>query len=105
MLPGVADVLRPPGGVDVSRWGGPAVVGLGLPGRCICACWGIIAAFALSSAFSIGRTRSREKTGRVSIDPTTGCFHVLSISSILLRVALSTTVYASIKVLKMFRPR
>lgn len=57
------------------------------------------------SAFSIGRTRSVEKTGRVSMDPATGCFHVLSISSILLRVPLSTTVYASMKVLNKFRPK
>lgn len=53
----------------------------------------------------MGRIRSGGKTGRVSMDPATGCFHVLSISSILLRVPLSTTVYASMKVLKIFRPR
>jgi hypothetical protein len=39
------------------------------------------------------------------MDPATGDFHVLIISSILLRVLLSTTVYASMKILKMFRPR
>jgi hypothetical protein len=51
-----------------------------------------MAAFAFIRAFSIGRTRSGEKTGLVSIDPATGCFQVLSISSIRLRVPLSTTV-------------
>lgn len=65
---------------------------------CDCWCW-IAAVLAFIKAFSIARVTSGEKTGLVSIDPGTGSFQVLSIPSIALRVGLSTSVYASIKVL------
>ena len=42
------------------------------------------------------RTMSAGNTGRGSIDPGTGPFHVLSISSILRRTPWSTTAYDSI---------
>lgn len=48
--------------------------------------WGMLAALTFIKAFSIGRTSSCEKTGRVSNEPGTGSFHVLSISSIFLRI-------------------
>lgn len=56
-------------------------------------------------AFSILRVIPGGKTGRVSRDPGTGSFHVLSISSSLRRVTVSTSVYAFINVWYMFRPR
>lgn len=46
---------------------------------------------ALIKAFSIGLVTSGTKTGRVSIDPGTGSFHVFNISSIFRRTLLSTS--------------
>lgn len=75
----------------------------GRPGMCPCCC--IVEARTFIRAFSIGRTSSAEKGGRVSMEPATGSFHVLSISSIFLRMTWSTTAYDSMYVLKRLRPK
>lgn len=95
-----APLPRIPGGVGVSRCG---MAERALPG--MIPCGGMLAARALMSAFSIGRTSSCVKTGRLSIDPGTGSFHVLNISSILRRTGWSTTAYDSMNVLNRLRPK
>ena len=61
---------------------------------CFCdsACCCIATVLYLINAFSISRVTSLGKTGRVSIDSGTGCFHVFNRPSIAFLVGISMRV-------------
>jgi hypothetical protein len=74
------------------------VAGIGLAGTackaCFCdrACCCIATVLYFINAFSISRVTSLGKTGRVSIDSGTGCFHVFNRPSIAFLVGMSMRV-------------
>lgn len=91
---GVPVFLHPVGGVAVGR---PLFNSSCCRLICSVCCW-IAAVRALIKAFSIGLIVSRGNTGLVSMEPGTGSFQVLSISSSFLRTGSLTAVYASMNV-------